>query len=539
MRRSRVLATAKTTAGVMAFYFIVGGLSKELGVSFLLLATLTILLLYFAHRMTRFLVARQEMANAARKEQAQAEENRRVRELAFEVADEDFENAVKNFQRGVALIRPYPPHTRPSGRSRIGGWPDLPKGIAWPRVDSNQEKAVDRGGSPLHFIAQIDLSEIPPVCKDLPKIGTLLFFALLDEELGWSGSTTCIRIIYDKNSSGKKTPPPKAISAIFDHGGYYDEDFGIAGEQKQTTLFEWPLIATAVDTLPATRIDFLDARRPYFIERRNVLETKYMLAQLQDVPTRKAADLRDASTFGWTNFPCGKLGDGPTPKAWAEALQAPRTRELLVRRMANMLSDDANYHSRRAAEFKKARRPEKSEEHLRMAEIARNLQKLGLELLTGKSAGNADAIPGIERLALWLDSVRKSEGSRCDFAKALQDSMVQFACESGHEVAVLHQVHESVWDIAAPAHVLRRADWGMSSSSDTDCVAHYHQMLGHIRTAQGPASEQEGDICLLHLRSDYGLKLLICDVGDMQFWVKRSDLREEDFSKVWGTTQGY
>ena len=54
------------------------------------------------------------------------------------------------------------------GASRIGGLPDLPKGVRWP----------ERRGSPMAFIAQIDLVATAALDPEglLPKSGTLYFF---------------------------------------------------------------------------------------------------------------------------------------------------------------------------------------------------------------------------------------------------------------------------------------------------------------------------------------------------------------------------
>jgi uncharacterized protein YwqG len=52
----------------------------------------------------------------------------------------------------------------PLGASRFGGAPDVPSGFAWP----------ERDGSPLAFLAQIDLSELQ--APALPASGWLLFF---------------------------------------------------------------------------------------------------------------------------------------------------------------------------------------------------------------------------------------------------------------------------------------------------------------------------------------------------------------------------
>ncbi|MBD3756467.1 MAG: DUF1963 domain-containing protein, partial [Gammaproteobacteria bacterium] len=66
----------------------------------------------------------------------------------------------------VIAYRPYPPFRRPAGRSKVGGYPDLPAGVEWPRTVD--ETDFVKAGAPLHFMAQIDLSELPWRPKDCP-----------------------------------------------------------------------------------------------------------------------------------------------------------------------------------------------------------------------------------------------------------------------------------------------------------------------------------------------------------------------------------
>lgn len=76
-------------------------------------------------------------------------------------------------------------HNCPLGSSRLGGVPDMVKGIKWPR----------QGGEPLLFLAQINLSEVPTAaqipalaaaCEKLPKNGLIWLFA----ERGTGGELT-------------------------------------------------------------------------------------------------------------------------------------------------------------------------------------------------------------------------------------------------------------------------------------------------------------------------------------------------------------
>jgi uncharacterized protein YwqG len=57
------------------------------------------------------------------------------------------------------------------GASKFGGTPDLPKGIPWPESDDRL----------FVFVAQINLSELPALCRQFPRDGLLSFFIGTDE----------------------------------------------------------------------------------------------------------------------------------------------------------------------------------------------------------------------------------------------------------------------------------------------------------------------------------------------------------------------
>ena len=64
------------------------------------------------------------------------------------------------------------------GQTKIGGHPDLPSGLEWPKF---------KDGKPLAFLAQINLAELQLATKlaDLPKTGLLYFFSVF----GWQIET--------------------------------------------------------------------------------------------------------------------------------------------------------------------------------------------------------------------------------------------------------------------------------------------------------------------------------------------------------------
>lgn len=87
----------------------------------------------------------------------------------------------KHYQNLMSLARPTlalvetnkNPNEIHLGLSRIGGGPDLPIGVEWPR---------DCLGFNLHFIAQIDLFSLPVSCPYLPSTGLLSFFLGLNQK---------------------------------------------------------------------------------------------------------------------------------------------------------------------------------------------------------------------------------------------------------------------------------------------------------------------------------------------------------------------
>ncbi|KRA21075.1 hypothetical protein ASD69_07260 [Lysobacter sp. Root604] len=71
-------------------------------------------------------------------------------------------------RNGIALHGEVAADALPLGVSRVGGQPDLPPQVAWPRRD----------GRPLAFIVQIDLAQAQPYDRDgrLPERGWLYLF---------------------------------------------------------------------------------------------------------------------------------------------------------------------------------------------------------------------------------------------------------------------------------------------------------------------------------------------------------------------------
>jgi len=119
---------------------------------------------------------------------------------------------------------------RQAGRasvSRLGGLPTLPVGIEWPRQHQS--------GTPLHFLAQIDLSQLPhtpleggPQGEALPRSGILFFFADMVEEMLWGengGPFATTRVIFANDVGIEREPPsdmPEILHAFGELAGGYN-----------------------------------------------------------------------------------------------------------------------------------------------------------------------------------------------------------------------------------------------------------------------------------------------------------------------------
>lgn len=141
-------------------------IARVLHIGFLFPLLIVVLSLHFGGKVFRRVVT--YLGNADRSSRDASAKVAQAKKLAdnqaaMQPAKDEFAKALENLKPGIALIRPYPPRNFPSSRSRIGGLPDLPRSIAWPRVAQDNDRRVKKGGFPLHFIAQLDLSELPKI----------------------------------------------------------------------------------------------------------------------------------------------------------------------------------------------------------------------------------------------------------------------------------------------------------------------------------------------------------------------------------------
>ena len=115
--------------------------------------------------------------------------------------------------------------------SKLGGLPTLPSEIEWPRHHQS--------GTPLHFLAQVDLSGLPSTplggsgAPTLPKSGLLLFFADMVEEMLWNdngGPFATTRVVFAPRAGAERSPPdhmPEILHGFGERAGGYETGISV------------------------------------------------------------------------------------------------------------------------------------------------------------------------------------------------------------------------------------------------------------------------------------------------------------------------
>jgi uncharacterized protein YwqG len=426
----------------------------------------------------------------------------------------------------IGLTRIYPISNAKNQRSHIGGLPDLPDGMEWPRMND-----PDYGNDPLHFMAQVDLAELPWRHPVLPATGTLLFFAVFDADMDWSGEKGFVQVCFDPTSSGTPQQPPEDLGPA--QGGYshFDSDFLLPDEKPSPLIHSWPLQATTIKSYPGSTVrpkGFLALDGMKYDEHMRELQAEFFknTYSFMDVAVYNSHRSRQLKleNLGWV------ISHATRPETLSElcfdeAVKVKRFIELWLR-YAYKHFDRGLSILGIAIERKQTDINLADVELLRpvlrplIAEIesCSNQNWLG-SLLQAKTR---KILPPISDF--FYDSIDR------EFGNILRQTVRE--CGKDRELAELIP-HEWLM-VAQNEHVALRPSHFKGESPEL----HFHQMFGHIRTTQWETDVDNENICLLQLRTDYGSNLMICDVGEMEFWIKPEDLAILDFSKVWGTTQG-
>lgn len=407
----------------------------------------------------------------------------------------------------IALIRPYPPHLVPARRSHIGGRPDLPVSVPWPRADD---------GVPFHFLAQVDFAELPQVGErsvhQLPEIGTLLFFVRMDEEM-LLDETDSFRLIFDASSVGQPTEPPSDLSPLDEE---WKSVFAAEDDVAASTLPYWPLQAVAIRSLPdACAFDINAHGDPKFDEYIPRLR-KWRADEIQ----RGAGLLpAEASDNHWPDL----------------AIFSPRQEYREPAKLKSFEATGYPYAARGIALT--ARSLLRHCKHPRFAQFATELrawQDYAEARPASERVTTEEANAFIER----VNAVLRADVRTYEDKEGSQRQLYETNVKSAVEVAVHRLVTETGGDpdLAAvlPVSLYQHAysrHAPLAHRGDSQSVQHA-QMLGYVPSSQYPLPVSHRTLTLLQLPSDRGLDMIIGDMGELDFHIEPDALAERAWHRV-------
>lgn len=419
-------------------------------------------------------------------------------------------------QPAIMLHRPYPPVQLPQTGSYLGGLPQLPPDFDWPRTSD---------GTPLHFLAQIDCSEMPLVDLLLPKEGVLFFFARMDEEMIWGEGNPqddC-RVLYASETADTAKAVPEDLPSIEGGWSRFEKHFVLSDDETFNVYPRWPVVAhliqawpdwSALSDNPEEEIEgYQDAvcraRAAEVLRTTGVppLWPLWLMSVMDELSDEK--QFSSAVTSG---------REHPFPQAW-----------VLIDRTARWL---ANWSKRTRFEDSKYF---DDEELQRIYQAAMEWVQVASERDLG------DVVASEERavFAKWLLTLNDASSIHIQnrISEALQDaieSAIIYAARSSQLAASLPPRYYSAFE-----H--RHAPVSLSSHGSLEgwrMEPRYHQMLGNAGSVQSAQPAERDEVLLLQLASDYGVDFMFCDCGEATFWIDKKDLVAKRFDRVRASTCG-
>lgn len=417
-------------------------------------------------------------------------------------------------QAGIVLQRMYPPTAFPGVRSRLGGLPQLPEAFEWPVGESYGESA------PMHFLAQIDCSELPRINSLLPTEGILFFFAVNDEEQIWDTSTPRdrVRVIYAQNVPDDlpMRAAPEGLRPINDvvasHSPFMEPQWLLPGENGPRLHVQWPLVARRMDTWP----DMMEQTDQ---------STAFDYATYQ----QRLSELRLGAAVAATGLmppaDSAHQWERPISPSWTFPIQWLRYQKdfpqvgVIIDRLARIVANARNRQSRELAAHQDVLAWIERAHHLGWDSIpADEVREEFREWIISQIGGDEESV-GLTDLTMGRI-----------FTKGLL-SAIQYVASSPYAASL---IPASIYRDLEIEHLPYVDTHGYHPDGRRRCAeVSAHQMLGHAQLLQGVVPDIQGDpVCLLQLASDPAIDLRFGDCGRATFWIAREDLVARNFDRV-------
>jgi hypothetical protein len=417
-------------------------------------------------------------------------------------------------QPAIMVHRPYPPVGLAEINSYLGGRPRLPRDIDWP-LTSN--------GVPLHFLAQIDCSELPSTEGVLPDAGVLYFFARIDEEMIWGEGNPqddC-RVLFAPLGTRELQPPVDLPEVQFGLSGPV-VDFKLPGDRPIQLYPRWPVTFHRINSWPDKSAigETLSVEYHKAVRRARAAEVVRVLG----------LPVKVASAGGWQRSLLGSRS-----QETRTAFSKPSFPQLWV------MVDRIARHIAKQSAAKMWPSPEKNGPD---PIVLRDIEAAAMSWVAEAARHRLDRAPESsqsEKFSNWLQATSQHQFFEWKLQDALRKglaSAVQFAASEPEGAALIPtDYYSNMEGHHIPVHV-SGPDVRASGAKRWSISGTYHQMLGNAGSTQNARPVERDDVLLLQLKSDYGVNFMFCDVGEAEFWINKRDLAARRFDKVFATTCG-
>lgn len=412
----------------------------------------------------------------------------------------------------IMCFRPYGVEQSQS-KSHVGGLPRLPKDLAWPSSSENV---------PLHFLAEIHLDELPKNIPQLPTVGVLYFFALIDEEMCWEARKpgSQYRVLYCEEPADVYKPAPDNLPPISGEYHAADRDFRLERERRTTVYPYWPLEFKQIRSWPDAAAVGFNKRYPTEFH----WEFNATVRRERKAEVIRQTDWTETAERGedWGEWKFDQRGKRVITLPYSgRGDRFPFCRillDLFCRAAINNALKDSSSGKLDPA-------------------IQQELELL-VKVATGWVRQYHAADPFVTLSKEELDAFNRN------FSRFFESG--EFEVYYTLKKALKSAVHTAVGRACSafssgassnPPSLLFPRDV-LSKCRSNHSPFNFHQMFGNAGCSQYARPIRRSDHLLLQLKSDNGADFMFCDCGEISFWIDHDHLQQGRFEFAWAETQG-
>ncbi len=457
------------------------------------------------------------------------------------------------------FLRPvYPTEaTETAARSYLGGTPQLPAGMAWPK---------SRAGRPMTFLAQVaalDLQTVGAERRPLSAGSVLFFFLNLSKDGGSSAGTPESAVLAAPQSQltrSTSAPPDLAsIVGVFESGSVWRQDTFKARAPR--TFPQVRLAISAVSTaLNASQLrDEARALKNFeasLAESKRQGYTKDVIQAMRaegesDIlyKTRRAA-LVNAAERHFPPVEKGLFGARLIGVPW---IHDPYRNAESEKRYFDL--DQGFPWTWRFVEYIAMGTIAELSEDYRRAKLPLwcGDVELGAEQWLARAQKNDSRSPLTSELLAgfrdWMRRLFEAGATRTDEsgaeqtdAEKMEKLKLRITYHNTAKSVLIHALMNAMREILAteafrtlPPGFVALMEEAMTSCDASGC----HQMFGVGRNVQSASITHDDKVMLLQLVSDKRPGWMWGDMGALQFWISARDLMKQDFTAVTTTLEGH